>query len=150
VKKPLVDQGFKKTIVAHGAQVGIDVEIVERNPADSGFVPQPKRWIVEQTNGTLMLHRRLVRGVDRRQAAAELARTTGYDRRTEPGPGSGLRPTVRAGAQRRTAVPAGPAGAAATVRQTAPAQRARQAAPAGPDAGSAVEPYESSRPVAVE
>lgn len=26
-----------------------------------GCVPQPKRWVVEQTNGTLMLHRRLAR-----------------------------------------------------------------------------------------
>ncbi|MFE7394708.1 IS5/IS1182 family transposase, partial [Streptomyces sp. NPDC057582] len=26
-----------------------------------GFVPQPKRWVVEQVNGTLMLHRRLAR-----------------------------------------------------------------------------------------
>ena len=26
------------------AAVGIDVQVVERNPADRGFVPQPKRW----------------------------------------------------------------------------------------------------------
>lgn len=47
--------------VEHGKQHGIDVEIVERNPADKGFVPQAKRWIVEQTNGILMYYRRLVR-----------------------------------------------------------------------------------------
>ncbi len=71
VQKALVDQGFKKTVVDHGQRVGIDVEVVERNPADAGFVPQPKRWIVEPTNGILMLHRRLVRDYEHRPASAE-------------------------------------------------------------------------------
>ncbi|MCX5338487.1 IS5 family transposase [Streptomyces atratus] len=66
VKKALVDQGFKKTVVDHGKRPGIDVEIVERNPADTGFVPQAKRWIVEQTNGILMFYRRLVRDYEHR------------------------------------------------------------------------------------
>lgn len=44
VKKALVDQGFKRTVVQHGATVGIEVDIVERNPDDAGFVPQAKRW----------------------------------------------------------------------------------------------------------
>lgn len=61
VEKALVDQGFKKQVVVHGAGLGIDVEIVKRNPHDKGFVPQPKRWRVEQTYGILILHRRLVR-----------------------------------------------------------------------------------------
>jgi transposase len=60
-QKALVDQGFKKTVVDHGAALGIDVEIVERNPDQQGFVPQPIRWRVEQTNGILVMHRRLVR-----------------------------------------------------------------------------------------
>ena len=50
-----MDQGFKNSVVAHGATVGIDVQVVERNPADRGFVPQPKRWVVEQTFGILSL-----------------------------------------------------------------------------------------------
>ena len=64
----LVDQGFKDEVVIHGALLDIDVEVVRRNPADQGkgFVPQPKRWVVEQTNGTLMLHRRLAREYDHR------------------------------------------------------------------------------------
>ena len=49
VRTALVDQGFKNAVAAHGATLGIDVKIVERNPADKGFVPQPKRWVVEQT-----------------------------------------------------------------------------------------------------
>lgn len=70
VKKALVDQGFRKSVVDHGATLGIDVEIVERNPADKGFVPQAKRWIVEQTNGILMFYRRLVRDYEHRLASS--------------------------------------------------------------------------------
>ena len=61
VSTALVDQGFKNAVVAHGAAMGIEVQVVERNPADRGFVPQPKRWVVEQTFGILSFHRRLVR-----------------------------------------------------------------------------------------
>lgn len=71
VKKALVDQGFKSAVVTHGEKVSIEVEVVKRNPGDSGFVPQPKRWVVEQTNGILMPHRRLVRDYEHRPASAE-------------------------------------------------------------------------------
>jgi transposase len=37
VSKALVDQGFKNTVVEHGLKLGIDVEIVERNPAEHGL-----------------------------------------------------------------------------------------------------------------
>ncbi|MDQ0772993.1 transposase [Streptomyces aurantiacus] len=70
VRKYLVDQGFKKSVVDHGKQYGIDVETVERNPADKGFVPQAKRWVVEQTNGILMFYRRLVRDYEHRPASS--------------------------------------------------------------------------------
>jgi transposase len=70
VKKALVDQGFKKKVVEHGKNVGTDVEIVARNPDDKGFVPQAKRWIVEQTNGILMFYRRLVRDYEHRPASS--------------------------------------------------------------------------------
>lgn len=68
LEKALVDQGFKDQVIIHGALLDIDVEVVRRNPDDQGkgFVPQPKRWIVEQVNGTLMLHRRLAREYDHR------------------------------------------------------------------------------------
>ena len=36
-----------------------------------GFVPQPKRSVVEQTYGTLALHRRLVRDYEHRPISAE-------------------------------------------------------------------------------
>ncbi|QDN85573.1 IS5 family transposase [Streptomyces mirabilis] len=71
VEKALVDQGFKTAVVDHGQKVGIDVEVVERNPTTSGFVPQPIRWRVEQVNGIMMLHRRLVRDYEHRPASAE-------------------------------------------------------------------------------
>lgn len=71
VRKVLVDQGFKTTVVDHGAKLGMDVEIVQRNPSDKGFVPQPKRWVVEQTYGILHLHRRLVRDYEHRPVSSE-------------------------------------------------------------------------------
>lgn len=43
VSKALVDQGFKNQVVTHGVTLGVDVEIVQRNPEERGFVPQPKR-----------------------------------------------------------------------------------------------------------
>jgi hypothetical protein len=57
VTKALVDQGFKKKVVEHGRHMGIDVEIVERNPDDKGFVPQAKRWIVEQVRREALVDR---------------------------------------------------------------------------------------------
>ncbi|WP_327436619.1 MULTISPECIES: ParB N-terminal domain-containing protein [unclassified Streptomyces] len=64
------DQGFKNQVVLHGAGLGINVEIVERDPQVKGFVPQPKRWRVEQTYGILILHRRLVRDYEHRSSSA--------------------------------------------------------------------------------
>jgi transposase len=65
LEKALVDQGFKDAVIIHGAVQNITVEVVRRNPDDGkGFVPQPKRWRVEQVNGTLMPQRRLAREYD--------------------------------------------------------------------------------------
>ncbi|WP_405561222.1 IS5 family transposase [Streptomyces canus] len=71
VEKALVDQGFKNAVVAHGEKVGIAVEVVERNPAQSGFVPQAKRWVVERAFGILVLSRRLVRDYEHRPCSSE-------------------------------------------------------------------------------
>lgn len=46
-----VDQGFKNQVLGHGAGLGIDAEIVERNQQQAGFAPVPKRWRIEQTSG---------------------------------------------------------------------------------------------------
>lgn len=70
VTKAWTDQGFKNAVVEHGAGLGIDVEVVQREPGQRGFTPEPKRWVVEQTLGTLMLHRRLVRDFEAKPASS--------------------------------------------------------------------------------
>ena len=59
VTRAFVDAGFKHDLAIHGAVLGIDIEVVKRSDTQPGFVPVKHRWVVEQTNGTLMLHRRL-------------------------------------------------------------------------------------------
>ncbi|WP_343034574.1 hypothetical protein [Streptomyces sp. 769] len=49
VTKSGVDAGFKQALVEHGARLGIDVEIVQREPGTRGAAAEPKRWVVEQT-----------------------------------------------------------------------------------------------------
>nr|WP_303715353.1 transposase [Kutzneria buriramensis]WKX15918.1 transposase [Kutzneria buriramensis] len=44
---------------------------MERNPAQTGFVPQTKRWIVERAYGILMLHRRLARDYEHLPRSSE-------------------------------------------------------------------------------
>lgn len=70
VTKSWVDAGFKQAVVRHGARPGIDVEIVQRDPGARGFTPEPKRWVVEQTFGTLLLHRRLAGDYETRPASS--------------------------------------------------------------------------------
>ncbi|WP_203672311.1 IS5 family transposase [Catellatospora methionotrophica] len=60
VSKAWVDMGYKKSVVEAGSALGIDVQVVVKDPAVKGFVPNV-RWPVERTFGWLMLHRRLVR-----------------------------------------------------------------------------------------
>ena len=48
VSKALVDQGFKNSVVTYGAAVGIDVEVVERNPADRGILIETEPGLFTQ------------------------------------------------------------------------------------------------------
>jgi hypothetical protein len=66
-----VDAGFKNAVTQHGAALGIEVETVRRDPQTKGFAPLPKRWVIEQVYGALMLHRRLARDYERLTASAE-------------------------------------------------------------------------------
>jgi hypothetical protein len=66
---PWVDARFKQDFATHAAVRGIDVEVVKRSDAKPAFVPVKKRWIVEQVNGTLMLHRRLARDESRPESS---------------------------------------------------------------------------------
>ncbi|NLU81169.1 IS5 family transposase [Micromonospora sp. HNM0581] len=64
--KTWVDAGFKNRVVEHGAALGVDVEIVTKDPQIKGFSVVKRRWVVERTIGWLMHHRRLVRDYETR------------------------------------------------------------------------------------
>ena len=49
VRKAWADMGYKIAVIEHGAALGIDIEIVRRNPATRGFAIQPRRWVVERS-----------------------------------------------------------------------------------------------------
>lgn len=70
VTRAWVDAGFKDDLAIHGAITGVDIEVVKRIDTTPGFVPVRKRWLVEQVNGTLMLHRRLVREYESHPASS--------------------------------------------------------------------------------
>ena len=71
VTEAWVDAGFKNAVAGHASPLGTDVEVVHRDPQVKGFVPLPERWVVEQTYGTWMLHRRLARDYETRPESAE-------------------------------------------------------------------------------
>ncbi|MBO3744421.1 IS5 family transposase [Actinoplanes flavus] len=66
ITKTWVDAGFKVKTVEHGATLGIDVEVVTKDPQAQGFSVLKRRWVVERTLGWLMHHRRLVRDYEAR------------------------------------------------------------------------------------
>jgi len=49
----------------------LEVEVVKRSDAVTGFKVLPRRWVVERTFGWLMRHRRLVRDYERTEMSAE-------------------------------------------------------------------------------
>ncbi|MGW5689158.1 transposase, partial [Nonomuraea sp. NPDC003754] len=51
--------------------LGIDAEIVPRNPDVKGFHVLKRRWVIERTLGWLMLHRRLARDYETLPASSE-------------------------------------------------------------------------------
>ncbi|MEV4274513.1 IS5 family transposase [Actinoplanes xinjiangensis] len=59
--KAWVDAGFRTKVVEHGASLGVDVEVVTKDPQVRGFSVIKRRWVVERTIGWLMQHRRLAR-----------------------------------------------------------------------------------------
>ncbi|MEW2386725.1 IS5 family transposase, partial [Micromonospora sp. NPDC047707] len=62
--KTWVDAGFKNRVIEHGATLGIDVEVVAKDPHIKGFSVVKRRWVIERTLGWIMLHRRLARDYD--------------------------------------------------------------------------------------
>ncbi|UXX97392.1 IS5 family transposase [Streptomyces sp. AD2-2] len=71
ISKSWVDTGFKKAVVEHGARLGIDVEVVNRDPDIRGFHVVKRRWVVERSIGWLMMHRRLARDYETLTASSE-------------------------------------------------------------------------------
>ena len=71
ISKSWVDTGFKNAVVEHGAQLGIDVEVVNRNPEIRGFHVVKRRWVVERSIGWIMMHRRLARDYETLPASSE-------------------------------------------------------------------------------
>ncbi|MBP2702186.1 IS5 family transposase [Microbispora sp. RL4-1S] len=61
ITKTWADSAYSTSVIEHSATLGIDLEVVRKDPATRGFTPLPRRWTVERTFGWLMLHRRLVR-----------------------------------------------------------------------------------------
>ena len=69
--KAWVDAGFKVKTIEHGATLGVDVEIVTKDPQAKGFSVVKRRWVVERTIGWLMQHRRLARDYETRPGNSE-------------------------------------------------------------------------------
>lgn len=57
--------------VEHGAALGVDVEIVTKDPQVKGFSVVKRRSIVERTPGWLMQHCRLVHDYEARPGNSE-------------------------------------------------------------------------------
>ena len=70
VTKAWVDGGYNAKVLEHGADLGIDVEVVRRDTTLAGFKVLPRRWVVERTFGWFMLHRRLTRDYETRQESS--------------------------------------------------------------------------------
>jgi transposase len=66
LSKTWVDAGFKNKLVEHGATLGVDVEVVTKDPQVKGFSVVKRRWVIERTLGWLMHHRRLARDYETR------------------------------------------------------------------------------------
>lgn len=71
IRKTWVDGGYRQHLVEHAAALGIDMQIVRRNPSTRGFTVLPRRWVVERTLGWFMLHRRLARDYEALPARSE-------------------------------------------------------------------------------
>ncbi|MEU0941175.1 IS5 family transposase [Embleya sp. NPDC005971] len=71
ITKTWADTGFKNAAIEHGAGLGIDVEIVSRNPATRGFKVLKRRWVVERSLGWIMLRRRLTRDYETLSTSSE-------------------------------------------------------------------------------
>ena len=67
ITRAWADEGFKNQVTGHGADLGINVEVVPRKAGVKGFHVVKRRWDikVERTFGWLMMHRRLARDYEK-------------------------------------------------------------------------------------
>lgn len=49
VTQAWADTGYRTKAIDHGARLGIDIEVVQRDPGVKGFKVTPRRWVVERT-----------------------------------------------------------------------------------------------------
>jgi len=72
IRKVWADKGYTGQAVADAAtRASIDLEVVSGPKPAGGFVVQPRRWVVERTNGWINHHRRLVRQYETTTTAHE-------------------------------------------------------------------------------
>ncbi|MEY9998175.1 transposase [Streptomyces sp. V4I8] len=71
ITKAWVDTGYKTQAIEHGANLGIDVDVVPRNTQTKGFSVLPRCWAVERSFGWIMMHRRLARDYETKTAHSE-------------------------------------------------------------------------------
>lgn len=71
ITKAWADTAYRTTAIDHGARLGIDVHVVQRDLAVQGFKVLPRRWTVERTVGWLMHHRRLARDYETHRHRSE-------------------------------------------------------------------------------
>lgn len=58
-------------VQAIAKESGIEIEVVKRTDKAKGFIPLPKRWIVERTFGWLSRERRLSKDYERKESSSE-------------------------------------------------------------------------------
>ncbi len=86
ITKARADNGYKTKAVEQAAHLGIDLEIVQRDPNTHGFHVQPRRWVIERTLGWLMHHRRLARDYETHPPPISRRDPTGRHQPHDPPP----------------------------------------------------------------
>ncbi len=71
ISKSWVGTGFKNAVVEHGANLGIDVEVVNGKPGVRSLDVVKRRWVVERSLGWITVRRRLARDCETLPASSE-------------------------------------------------------------------------------
>ena len=72
LEKVLVDSAYNGDVVRRASsETAIVVEMTKRSDIARGFVPEPKRWVVERTFGSLTHSRQLSKEYDRTTSSSE-------------------------------------------------------------------------------